>query len=320
MHLGIDVSKKTIDCAVRLADGKFKHKKVSNDAAGFRAVSVWLKQLSDVAPHVCMEATGVYFEKCAEYFSDEGYSVSVVNPVCIKRYGQAKLMRTKTDKADAKLIAMYCHEQSPEAWQAPAPAERVLRAYVMRLESLLSMKTQESNRLDVAREAIQPGIQEHLDWLEAEITKLRKLIRDHIDDDPDLRNRKDLLDTIPGVGDGTIAALLAYSMHHGRFDNVRKVVAFAGLDPRIRESGTSVSNKPIISRYGHAHLRKLLYMPAIVTLHKTEWGKQFRQRLEANGKKGKLVICAMMRKLIHVAFGVLKSGKPFDPGLHGAAA
>lgn len=320
MHLGIDISKKTIDCAVRLADGKFKHKKVSNDAAGFGAVSQWLKQLADVAPHVCMEATGVYFESCAEYFADEGYVVSVVNPVCIKRYGEAKFMRTKTDKADAKLIAMYCHEQSPAAWQAPAPAERVLRAYVMRLESLLSMKTQESNRLDVAREAVQSGIKEHLDWLEAEIKKLRKLIRDHIDNDPDLKNRKDLLDTIPGVGEGTIATLLAYSMHHDRFDNVRKVVAFAGLDPRIRQSGSSVSDKPMISRFGHAHLRKLLYMPAIVALHRTEWGTQFRQRLEASGKRGKLIICAMMRKLIHVTFGVLKSGKPFDPSLHGATA
>lgn len=316
MHLGIDISKRTIDCAVLLASGKFKHKKVSNDAEGFAEVSKWLKDYSDDAPHVCMEATGVYFERCAEYFADQGYVVSVVNPALIKKYGEMKSVRTKTDKADAKLIAMYCHEQNPEPWRAPPLAERTLRAYVGRINALMDMQTQEKNRLGVAGAAVKPGIEAHLAWIEAEIKKLRKLIRNHIDNDPDMKNKKELLETIPGVGDATSANLLAYAMHHERFDNARKAVAFAGLDPRIRQSGISVNDKPTISRVGHTNLRKMLYMPATYTLYRTEWGKKFKERLAARGKKPKLMICAMMRKIIHVAYGVLKSAKPFDPRLH----
>jgi hypothetical protein len=94
-------------------------------------------------------------------------------------------------------------------------------------------------------------------------------------------------------------------------------VAFAGLDPRQHELGRSVKAKPRISKVGHAFLRKALYMPAMVTLYKTAWGKRFRERLAAAGKPPMLIIGAMMRKL-HVAYGVLKSGKKFDPAMHGA--
>jgi transposase len=120
------------------------------------------------------------------------------------------------------------------------------------------------------------------------------------------------------LGGRTIAILLAFYADHGRFRNARQAVAFAGLDPRRHESGTSVQAKPRLSKIGHAFLRKALYMPAMVTLYKTAWGKRFRARLAASGKVPKLIIGAMMRKLVQVAFGVLRSGKTFDPALHGA--
>ncbi|WP_139220108.1 transposase, partial [Collimonas sp. OK412] len=101
-----------------------------------------------------------------------------------------------------------------------------------------------------------------------------------------------------------------------RFGNARKAVAFAGLDPRHHESGSSVKAKPRMSKVGHTFLRKALYMPAMVTLYRTAWGKTFRARLAASGKPPMLIIGAMMRKLIHVAFGVLKSQKSFDASLH----
>lgn len=107
-------------------------------------------------------------------------------------------------------------------------------------------------------------------------------------------------------------------MHSGRFANARQAAAFAGLDPRQHESGTSVKGKPRMSKVGHAFLRKALYMPAMVTLYKTDWGTRFRERLAASGKPPKLIIGAMMRKLVHVTFGVLKSGKSFNPELQNA--
>jgi transposase len=227
------------------------------------------------------------------------------------------MVRTKTDKVDARLIAGFCFERSPAPWQAPTPSEQTLRAMVLRLEALQTMRTQEGNRLEVARDAVKPGIASHIEWLEKEANTLIKRIREHIDNDPNLKDKQALLDSIPSVGERTNATLLAFYANFERFGNARQAVAYAGLDPRQHESGSSVKGKPRLSKIGHALLRKALYMPAMVALYKTDWGKRFRERLEAAGKPAKLIIGAMMRKLVHVAFGVLKSGKPFDPALHG---
>jgi transposase len=226
--------------------------------------------------------------------------------------------RTKTDKADAKLIAEFCAERRPSPWQAPVLTEQALRALVLRLEALQGMRTQESNRLDVARPAVKEGIAQHLEWLDKEIERILQVIRDHIDSDPTLRDKQRLLDSVPGLGERTIAVLLAFYGTPERFGNARQAVAFAGLDPRQHDSGSSVHGKPRLSKVGHAFLRKALYMPVMVALYRTDWGKLFRNRLAASGKPPMLIIGAMMRKLIHVAFGVLKSGKPFDPARHGA--
>ncbi|MHB1403489.1 MAG: transposase, partial [Thiobacillus sp.] len=119
-----------------------------------------------------------------------------------------------------------------------------------------------------------------------------------------------------GLGDKTIPVLLSYYGGAPRFDNAREAVAFAGLDPRQHESGSSVRGKPRLSKVGHAPLRRALYMPAMVATTRTVWGRAFRDRLTAAGKPPMLILGAMMRKLVHVAFGVLKSGKPFNPALH----
>lgn len=318
-QLGIDVAKAKLDCALRMPDGKYKHKVVENNSKGFNFLHEWLrKQTSQLAPavHVCMEATGVYWEAVAEYLAAQDMRVSVINPAQIKAFGASRMVRTKTDKVDAKLIAAFCFERCPAPWLAPSLGEQTLRAMVLRLDALQSMRTQESNRLGVARDAVKAGIESHIDWLDAEIKALVALIRDHMNGDPDLKGRQELLDSIPGLGERTIAILLSFYANLARFGNARQATAFAGLDPRQHESGSSVKGKPRMSKVGHAFLRKALYMPAMVTLYKTAWGKRFRERLAAAGKPPKLIIGAMMRKLIHVVFGVLKSGETFDPALH----
>jgi len=318
-HLGIDIAKAKLDCALRLPEGKLRHKVVANTAAGFEALRAWLASQGATSVHVCMEATGIYWEPVAELFAGfETVTVSVVNPAQIKAFGASQLVRTKTDKVDAKLIAQFCCERCPPAWQAPTPAEQALRALVLRLDALQTMRTQESNRLEVARPAVREGIVQHLDWLDEEIKRLSKAIHHHIDADPTLHDKRRLLDSIPGLGERTIAILLACYVDPGRFGNARQAAAFGGLDPRQHESGSSVKAKPRLSKVGHAFLRKALYMPAMVTLYKTAWGSRFRARLAAAGKPPMVIIGAMMRKLVHVAYGVLKSGKPFDPALQGA--
>lgn len=314
--LGIDVSKAKLDCALGI-ENKYKTKVVANTPQGFSELLGWLHKWDSHECHVCMEATGVYWEASAEFLAAHGLKVSVVNPAQIKAFGSSRLVRTKTDATDARLIADFCRRMSPVAWQPPSAAEQALRAMVQRLDALQTMHTQESNRLEVARDAVRQGIADHLAWLDAEIETLVRQIRDHIDSDPDLKRRHDLLDSIPGVGERTIAAILAFGADPDHFANARQCAAFAGLNPRLHQSGSSVNGKPRMSKVGHALLRKALYMPAIVTLYKTAWGKVFRDRLASAGKPPKLIIGAMMRKLLQVAFGVLKSGQPFNPALHG---
>jgi transposase len=316
--LGIDVAKAKLDCALLRGD-KYRTKVFPNTPAGFDSLLAWLnKQAPEGALHVCLEATNVYWEAVAQFLADASHTVSVVNPALVKAHAQSCGLRTKTDAVDARLLADFCREKRPPAWQPLSPRELALRALVLRHQALSDMRTQELNRLDTAREVVGDSLREHLEWLDAELHRIEQAIARHIDDDPDLRQKRDLLDSIPGLGERTIATLLACLGDMRRFDRAPAFVAFAGLNPRLHESGSSVRGKPRLSKVGHAFLRRALYMPAMVTLWRTTWGQVFRDRLKANGKPPKLIIGAMMRKLMHVAFGVLKSGRPFDPALHGA--
>ncbi len=193
---------------------------------------------------------------------------------------------------------------------------RTLRALVARREALDAMRTQERNRLPVSDEAVRAGIEAHLAHLEQAIADIDAAICQTIDDDPGLRGQGELLVSIPGLGDKTVAALLAYYGAPLRFESAKQAVAYAGLDPRQHQSGSSVRGKPRLSKVGHARLRKALYMPAMVATTRTAWGRALKQRLTVAGKPPMLILGAMMRKLLCVAYGVLRSGRPFDPSLH----
>jgi len=314
--LGIDVAKAKLDVALRLPDGKIRNKVVDNSPPGFEVLSAWLAKHEVTELHACMEATGTYWEAVAEFLADAGHTVSVVNPTRIKGQGAASLVRSKTDKVDARLIAEFCVTQHPEPWQPPLPAIRELRALVARRDALDAMRSQEHNRLLVAREAVRAHIEAHLTYLDRAIAEIEAAIRRKIDDDPGLKEQRDLLDSIPGLGGKTIPVLLSYYGGPLRFHKAREAAAFAGLDPRQHESGTSVRGKPRLSKVGHTLLRKALYMPAMVAVYRTAWGRAFRDRLAAAGKPPMVILGAMMRKLVHVAFGVLKSRQPFNPALH----
>jgi transposase len=310
--IGVDIAKKKFDVA-SLIEGKYKHKTFTNDKLGFIAFVAWFLPLcSDVKPLICMESTGSYSLPLADFLAKQEHSVSLVNPAKIHAFGKSELSRAKTDKADAKLIARYALMMKPPLW-IPTPINiRELQALVRRVEHLLEMIQMERNRQDTAEDNVVGSINTVLATLDAELKATRKAIHDHINNDPDLKQRGDLLNSIPGIGDATIAYLLiAFSTHHN-FDNAKQVVAFAGLAPAPRESGQWRGNTHI-AKNGDSALRKALYMPALVAWRYNPLIRVFCERLKANGKNGKAIACAAMRKLIHIAFGVLKSGKPFDP-------
>lgn len=319
VFLGIDVSKSKLDCALALG-GKFRNKVFANTPAGFGELALWLQRHANGAVHACMEATGIYWEAIATFLADADHRVSVINPALAKAHAASLGLRNKTDAVDARMLADFCREKRPEAWVCPRPAERRLRALVLRHQALMEMQTQEKNRAAVAREDVQHSVAQHLAWLADELRRIEQAIAQTLDDDPDLRGKRDLLDSIPGLGERTIAVLLGYGAGQQRFASAREFVAFAGLCPRRFESGSSVRARPRMSKVGHAFLRQAMYMPAMVTLYKTQWGRAFRARLAAAGKPPKLIIGAMMRKLAQVAFGVLRSGLPFNPSMQGACS
>lgn len=313
--IGIDVSKAKLDIAL-FRESKYRVKSIPNTTEGLNTLLDWLNKYQSPGGHVCMEATNVYWEACALALCAAGYTVSVINPALVKAFAQSEGIRSKTDTVDARLLARFCQEKRPEPWVAPSITEQTLRALVLRHQALTEMHTQEQNRKWVARAVLRESIEEHLCWLDDEIKRIEKAIDQLIKDDTDMGHRQKLLDTIPGLGPRTIAVLLAYVGHVLRFESARQFAAFAGLTPMLYESGSSVRRRPRLSKVGHAFLRRALYMPAMVALYRTAWGKAFRERLAANGKPPKLIIGAMMRKLAQVAYGVLKSGQPFNPALH----
>lgn len=315
--VGIDVAKAKLDAALKLPSGKWRSKVVANSAGGFAELRLWLAKQGVSCAHVCMEATGVYWEGVAADLADHGFAVSVVNPAQIKAFAGAMGVRTKTDTVDAKVIGEFCAKQAPDLWQPPSKSVRRLRALVGRRDALVDLRTQESNRLEVAAdEEVRRSIEQVIALLDEQIKKIERQIAKDIDDDPTLKQQRELLDSIPGVGDKTIAMFLSHYGGELRFDKTRQAVAFAGLDTRKHESGSSVQGKPRLSKMGHSQIRRGLYMPAVVAMTKTPWGKAFASRLLAAGKPKMLILGALMRKIVTIAYGVLKSGKPFNPALH----
>jgi transposase len=314
--LGIDISKRKFDACLARDGGKLRHKVFPNSPDGFSQLSAWLAKQKAERVHACLEATGMYGEALATYLHEAGHMVSVVNPAQIKAYAQSRLSRAKTDKADATLIAQFCAERHPPEWR-PLPGEvRELQALARRLDSLLEMRRMESNRLEVAATAtVRESLAGHLAYLDEEIARTEKLIRSHIDSHPGLRGQRDLLLSIPGIGETTAAKLLAEVMDVKLYESARQLAAFAGLAPRLHESGSSVRRKARLSKTGAPRLRKALYFPAIVAIRHNPYVKEMSERLKGRGKCPMQVIGAAMRKLVHIAYGVLKSGRPFDPAL-----
>jgi transposase len=310
--LGIDIAKQKIEVALLVSD-KVKNKSFKNSVDGFEALALWLKKLGIERVHACLEATGNYGEELAIFLHEAGYTVSIVNPARIKGFAQSELVRTKTDRIDAGIIARFCLAMKPEPWVPPSPGIRALRALVRRADSLIEMMTQEKNRLGTAHESVIPLIKEHIDYLEKENEKVKDQIADLIDRNPDLKRKRNLLASIPGIGKTTIAAFLAELDDLEKFKHVRELVAFIGLAPKEKLSGSSIKGKPRLCKTGHARLRKALYMPALVSIRYNPLMIAFYRRLKEKGKNGKVIVCAIMRKLVHLIFGVLKSGKMFDP-------
>jgi len=266
--------------------------------------------------HACLESTGGWSEDLATFLTELGHAVSIVNPLAIKSFGQSELSRTKTDKADAALIARYCSAMKPRLCEPPSPSQRRLQRLGRRRVALDAMRVQEVNRLQgPGIDEVRGSIEKTIEFSEREIGEIDAEIESTIIDDPTLRGKRELLESIPGIGERVAATLLGELRQLAEFRNAKALTAFVGLCPREFRSGTSVSAS-WLSKIGNAHVRRVLFMPAITAMRWNPVLAAFAARLRANGKRPKQVIAAVMRRLLVLAYGVLKSARPFDAALH----
>jgi transposase len=312
--LGIDLAKDKFDVAL-LHDKRFVHKSFLNTSEGIAELLAWLKAQGHPQVHACLEATGTFGDDVAVKLHEAEQVVSILNPSVLKAFRQSTLTRTKNDRTDARLLAQYAALYQPKPWTPPAPEIRELQALARRLESLHQMRQQEYNRLTSGGRSIlvAESVQTILAALDAEIERVEKLVQDHIQQHPQLKEQHALLCTFPGSGAKTAMTLLAECGDLRTYPDARAVAAYAGLTPKQHQSGSSVHGKPRLSKIGSDRLRKAMYFPAIAARRFNPVIKAFCDQLLERGKHKMTIIGAAMRKLLHLAYGVVKSGKAFDP-------
>ena len=308
-YLGIDIAKAKFDASL-LQGNRYKHKCFDNNQQGFQKLISWLSPQDDC--HVCMEATGSYGFALARCLSERGFKVSIVNPAKIKGFATSELSRNKTDKLDAALIARFCKEKTPRLWLPPSEQEENFQALYRRLDSLKGMKAQELTRLSSERcEQVRSSIEAHIAYLDEQLDAIEAALDLIVFEHERLTCQAELLQSIPGVGKTTAYFLLA-EINFEQFEHVNQLVAFAGLNPKKHNSGSFTGKSPI-SKMGSSRIRKALYFPAITATKFNPLIASLAQRLELKGHCKLSIICAAMRKLLHLAFGLIKNNSPFDP-------
>lgn len=310
--LGLDISKNEVHASLLGDDIRPAKHSFANNPRGHEQLLKWLQNRDVAHVHACLEATGGFGEELAIALCEHGHVVSIVNPSRIKAFGQSEGLRTKTDAVDAALIARFCRSQSPDPWTPPSPAERALQALLRRRDNLIDMRTQETNRSQAPRTAdtVRSSIEEHIAYLDEQIKAIEDEIRRLVDGDAGLRASRDLLQTIPGFGEKTANGILGEVPNLSEFRNVKAVAAHAGLSPKHNQSGLSPGHSKLC-KAGNARLRKLLFFPALVAIKKNPVIREFAKRLADRGKRPMVIVAAVMRKLLIIAYGVLKSGRPF---------
>jgi transposase len=320
-YFGIDVSKRKLDCAWLRDEvrGKIKSRVFENNPQGFQALIHWATTQTE-APTAdllfTLEATGVYHEALAYALHQAGAQVAIVNPLQIRRYAESHGRRSKTDKKDSVVLARYGATQQPRVW-VPEPEEiRTLKALIARLDAVEKDCQREQNRLEKAEISqasceVVDSIQTILGYLEAERKRLIQRINEHIDQHPNLKSDRKLLESIPGVGPVISRCLMAL-LRSRDFQSATQAAAYLGLVPLQHESGSSVRGRSSISKTGHAALRAKLYMAAVVASQHNPTIRAHYERLLNNGKAKVAALVAAMRKLVHICFGVLKHQTPFQ--------
>lgn len=319
-YVGIDVSKKKLDICLLAGEisGKRKTKSLPNGTASATSVIDWLMmQKCDLGQvHIVMESTGIYHEYLAYGLHQAGIRVSIVNPHRVREFAKGMGIITKNDTVDAYVLACYGNLRQPEGWSPPPEEVRKLRALLRHRDVLMDDKQRTEHRLSTlasmnSTKEVVESLNAVLKNLNEELARIERLISDHIDRHPGLKDELALLTSIDGVGPQIGLNMLAV-LRSNNFTSAAQVAAYLGVVPTECRSGSSVNKKARLSKVGPSEIRAKLYMGALTAISKNPHIKALYDRLLLKGKAKMQALGAAMRKLVHLCYGVLHTQQPYD--------
>ena len=304
-YVGIDISKLTFDVAIKNEKEAYAHYKFSNDSKGF---SKFLKLLNTQSDCCVMEASGPYYLKLATFLSQKGIAVSVINPLVIRRFSQMRLIRAKTDKKDAVMIAEYGKTENPKQWEPESDYVLMLKQMQAYIEQLNKSRTSFIRQREAFRQnpvkcsMVDQGINTVVESLEKQIKQLEQkmvqIVKEHH------QKLFEQIQSIPGLGKKTTMQLIVLSGGFTKFENVKQLSSYVGLSPRIFESGTSVKGRSRICKMGMSRVRAMLYVCAWSAKSCNKACKDLYERLVTKGKAKRLALIAVANKLLKQAFAL----------------
>lgn len=303
-YVGIDVCKRWLDVRVY---GEAESGRQGNDPHG---IATLIEQMKVVQPEeIVFEATGGYERQAVKSLSEAGFGVAVVNPTRVRRFAQALGILAKTDKIDAQVIAHFASVVKPTVKSRQTPLEERLAACVERRRQLLADLVAEKNRLSTCLDCVRDGILEHIDWIEEHIEDLEAEIQACILQKPEWRERAEIIDSAPGIGEVTATTLVAELPELGQL-NRQKIAALVGLAPFNRDSGPKKGKRRIFG--GRSGIRRTLYMAALSATRHNSVIKAFYASLLARGKEKMVALTACMRKLLVIVNAMVRKGEAWQ--------
>lgn len=314
---GIDVSAETLAVAVIELNQPLQQREFANSPNGHKALLAWLgKRKTRV--RVSLEATGIYsLDLALALDAAEGIEVAVLNPKRIHDFARS-LRRSKTDSADAAVLAEFSMRMEFKPWPRPSRSALALRAISRHIEALGVEHTRAFNRLHAAQgsmatpRCVVEDLKRSLAGLKRRMVKLRREARAQVDRDERMSEQFRLLVSVPGIAEISALQILGELVLLAPDLNARQWVARSGLDPVHRDSGTSVHKPARISRAGNRHLRRALYMPALAAVRWDPHLKAFYEALLGRHKRKLQALMAVARKLLHAIYGIFKNRTPYQ--------
>lgn len=298
-YIGIDVAKNSMEVAVN--DSK-EHWEYANDENGLAKLLAKMKRLSPAL--IVMESTGGYEIEIAAELQSNKFPVAVVNPRQIRDFARSVGILAKTDILDARVIARFAAMVQPEARVLPGEEIQKLGAIMMRRRQIIAMRTSEKNRLYSADSTVKKRIQVHIEWLNKELEDIDKELRQMIKENPDLKEKDEMIDGVPGVGPNLTITLLSELPELGSL-NRKKMAALAGVAPFNRDSGKMRGKRTIWG--GRKNVRTALYMATLVATRYNPILKAYYNHLLEAGKLKKVALIACMHKLLSILNAMLKT-------------